>query len=456
MDEIRETAEERPEKKEATGKQETHQESAPTEPLEIVVEGAVPGGRCLARVDGKVILVAGALPGERVRARMTRDEKRWAEAEAIEILEPNPRRRTPPCPHADECGGCDLQHAEPGLQREMKRAIILDAFRRTGGMDVAELLEGPEDHGDEFGVRNRIRLTFDSAGRPGLRRRGSHDAVPIEDCPLMVAPFRETYLPWDRLLPPWRRATVRIDSGGRIIVLFESGEPPNEKDRRRLSKITKQMERPPKVVGLLADGVPLAGDRNLRFKVRGFELRADASSFFQVSVPGTDRLVDTVDSCLDGDHSGQLLDLYAGVGLFSVCLGQGWNRVIAGEADSRAARHLKHNLKKHPVRGESRAEPAHITLNTAPPADAETVIVDPPRVGLTKEVRQALIARAPARIISISCDPATAARDVKALTGAGWRLERLVALDLFPQTAHVETVAKLVREPADGGEPVVP
>ncbi len=414
--------------------------------LEVTVGDAVPGGRCLARAEGKVILVAGALPGESVRVRTTRDEKRWAEADVVEILEPNAKRRTPPCPHATECGGCDLQYATPGLQLEMKRQIVRDAFRRTGGMDVTELLEGPDDHGDEFGVRNRIRLTFDPTGRPGMRRRGSHETIPIDDCPLMVGPFRETFLPWARLLPPWRRATIRIDSGERIVVLFETGEPPVEKDRKRLTKITKAMERPKSIIGLLADGIPIGGDRNLRFKVRGRELRADASSFFQVSVPGTDRLVDVVDEMIGEDHRGQLLDLYAGVGLFSVCLGKGWERVVAGEADTRAARHLKRNLKHNSVRGQARAEAAHETLRTAEPLDEETVILDPPRAGLVKEVREALVARRPGLIISVSCDPATAARDVKHLVAAGWRLDRLVALDLFPQTSHVETVARLVRE----------
>jgi tRNA/tmRNA/rRNA uracil-C5-methylase (TrmA/RlmC/RlmD family) len=425
----------------------------PDEPLELTVGGAVPGGRCLARVEGKVVLVAGALPGERVRVRLTRDEKRWAEAEAVEILEPSAGRRRPPCAHADECGGCDLQHAEPALQREMKRQIVLDAFRRIGGLDVGDLLEGPDDHGDEMGVRNRIRLSFDPTGRVGLRRRGTHDVVPIDDCPLMRAPFREDFLPWARLLPPWRRATVRIDSRDRMVVLFETGDPPNEKDRRRYGKITRGMERPESIVGFLADGIPLGGERNLHFRVREADLRADATSFFQVSTPGTDRLVDTVEACLGGERRGTLLDLYAGVGLFSVCLGRGWSRVVAGEADARAARHLKRNLRRNGVRGEARAESALETLLAVPRIGPETVICDPPRAGLSKEVRRALVRRAPERIVSVSCDPSTAARDVKHLTDTGWRLNRLVAIDLFPQTAHVETVAELGRDDDAGPGP---
>jgi tRNA/tmRNA/rRNA uracil-C5-methylase (TrmA/RlmC/RlmD family) len=414
-------------------------------PIEVETEHAVPGGRCLARIEGKVVLVTGALPGETVRARITRDSKRWAEAEAVEIVRAHPGRRSPPCPHAAVCGGCDFQHAGRDVQLEMKRTIVLDALRRIGGRDGSELLRGPEAVGDEFGTRNRIRLSFDAAGRPGLLRRGSHEVVPVDDCLLMSPLFGKVFLPWARLLPPWRHVTLRIDSEERMVALLETGVPPSERDRRRLGKISKTMERPPEIVGLLADRIPLVGQRDLRFRVRGRALRADATSFFQVSVPGVETLVDTVESLLEDDREGALFDLYAGVGLFAACLGHGFERVVAGEADGRAIRHLKRNLRRNGVRAEVRKERTETTLRTLPRAPVETVIVDPPRAGLAPEVRHELIARAPRRILSVSCDPATAARDLKDLTGAGWRLTRLTAIDLFPATAHVETVALLVK-----------
>ena len=414
------------------------------ETVRIAVGDAVAGGRCLARHEGKVLLVAGALPGETVRVRVTRDQKRWAEAETVEVLEAHPRRRAAPCPHAAECGGCDFQHAERDLQLAMKRSIVIDAFRRIGHLEVEGLLEGPEATGPEFGWRNRIRLSFDPLGRPGLRRRGTHEVAPIDDCLLVQSEFRDEILPWIRMLPPWKRAAIRFDSQAECVVLFETGEPPVEKDRRRWGRITVAAERPQRVVGLLADRIPLAGRRDLRFRVRERELRADATSFFQADEAGTDELLHVVEECL-GDPKGQLLDLYAGVGLFAACFGREFDSVVASDADRRAARHLKGNLRRASVRAEVRAEPAEVTLRTAPPADPETVVLDPPRIGLSKEARLALIARRPARIVSVSCDPATGARDAAALVQAGWKLERLVAIDMFPVTAHVETVALLVR-----------
>jgi hypothetical protein len=273
----------------------------------------------------------------------------------------------------------------------------------------------------------------------------------------MEGAFGETVLPWMRLLPPWNKATVRLDSDGHAVLLFESGHPAVERDRKRFGALSKAMERPVMLQGLLADRIPLVGKRDLRFRVRDHELRADATSFFQVNTSVTERLVDAVEACL-GDARGQLLDLYAGVGLFALCLGRGFTRVIASESDARAARHLKRNLRRGGVRAEARAEPAEVTLRTAPREPPEVVIVDPPRVGLSAEVRRALITRAPERIVSVSCDPATGARDVGAMVQAGWRLERLVAFDLFPVTAHVETVALLTRaapppEPANRTPP---
>jgi hypothetical protein len=274
----------------------------------------------------------------------------------------------------------------------------------------------------------------------------------------MEKPFGATVLPWMRLLPPWRRAAVRLDSDGRAVLLFETGRPPVERDRKRFGALSKAMERPEAVRGLLADRIPLAGKRDLRFRVRGRELRADAASFFQGNAAVTERLVDTVEACL-GEPRGRLLDLYAGVGLFAVCLGGAFARVVASEASSRSARDLKRNLRRAGVRAETRAEPAEVTLRTVPQEGPETVVLDPPRTGLSPEARRALIARAPERIVSVSCDPATGARDAGAIVAAGWSLESLVALDMFPVTAHVETVALLTRsgppfqspEPAESG-----
>lgn len=417
----------------------------PGEQFEVTAGAVVAGGRCLSRREGKVVLIAGALPGERVRVVATRDEKRFAEADVVEVLEAHERRRTPPCGHAAECGGCDWQFAERDLQLTMKREIVLDAFRRIGGIEAEPLLEGPAATGEEFRTRHRIRLTTDPAGRPGLLRRASHDVVPIDECLQMEEAFEETLLPWLQLLPPWRRVTARLDDEGHAVILVESGTEAPAKDRKRLGKITKAMERPGAVIGILADSIPLTGERMLRYRVRDHVFRADATSFFQGSRPGTAELVDTVGEFLGEERGGALLDLYAGVGLFAVTFGGSYAQVTASEADGRAVKHLKHNLKRNGVRGEARAERAERTLLDTAKGERETVILDPPRIGLSKEARQALIAREPGRIVSVSCDPATGARDVGALVKAGWELKRLRAVDLFPTTSHVETVALLER-----------
>lgn len=413
--------------------------------LELTAGSAVAGGSCLARHEGKVVLIQGALPGEKVRARILKETKSLIEAQAIEILEAHPRRRTPPCRYASDCGGCDFQYAERDLQLEMKRSIVADAFRRIAHVDVGEMLEGPTATVPEFGARTRIRLSYDSMGRPGLLRRASHDVVAIEECLLMAPPFRESVLPWMRTLPPWQRASARMDGTGSAVVLFESSDAARGKEHRRLARMTKEMERPAAIRGVVADGIPLAGTRELVYEICGKKLAVDAGSFFQGSVAGAEELVRVVNDVIGAHRSGQLLDLYAGAGLFAVCCGEGFEHVVASDGDDSAVRHLRENLQRNGIEGEARAEQTQVTLRKAERFADETVILDPPRAGMEKVAREALVARGPARIISVSCDPATGARDVAHLIAAGWTLKRIAVLDLFPATAHVETVSLLER-----------
>ncbi len=413
--------------------------------LELETGPAVAGGRCLARADGKVILVAGALPGERVRARVTREERKWAEAETAEVVTASAERRDPPCPHAADCGGCDLQHASRGAQAAMKRDIVRDAFRRIGRLDVDALLEGPEELGDEFRSRNRIALSYAPTGAPGLKRRGSHEVVAIDGCLQVPAAFDEVLLPWLRLQPPVRRTSFRFSTDGSVLVLFETGDRPSPRDAKRLARILQASRRPDLIAGILVDGMPVLGRREMRYRVGEAELSADATSFFQGTAAGARALVRTAEEYLEGDRSGLFLDVYAGVGLFAATVGRGFDRVAAGESDGRAVRLLAQNLRDTGIEGEARAERAEYTLAAVPRAERETVLLDPPRIGMAKEVRRSLIVRAPRRILSVSCDPATGARDIAELVQAGWRLRRLRALDLFPTTGHVETVALLVR-----------
>jgi 23S rRNA (uracil1939-C5)-methyltransferase len=265
----------------------------------------------------------------------------------------------------------------------------------------------------------------------------------------MAPAFREAVLPWMRLLPPWTKGAARLDSEGNAVVLLESGDGPRGHDHRRLARATKEMERPPAIRGVAADGIPLAGTRELVYQVAGKTLTADAASFFQGSVEGATELVRVVNDMIGPKRGGQLLDLYAGVGLFAVCAGEGFEHVVASDADERAVRHLRENLRRNGIEGEARAEEAQVTLRKAERFAMETAILDPPRAGMEKPARLALVSRAPGRIVAVSCDAATGARDVAEMVAAGWTLKRIAALDLFPATAHVETVSLLEREARD-------
>jgi len=414
--------------------------------IEITTDRVVAGGRCLGRRDGKVLLVGRALPGERVRVAITREARGHDEAEVVEVVKAHPRRRLPPCPVAGACGGCDFQHAERELQLSMKRSIVVDAFRRIAGLAVDELLEGPLASAEEFGTRNRLTLSYGADGRPGLLRRGSHEVVAIDDCLLMPPVFGETVLPWLRGLEGWRRAGVRFDSGGDAAVLLESPDPLDSERRRRLATTVAALPRPRWIRAVLADGQLVAGDRELRFRVAGRELTADAAAFFQVNVVAAGELIAIAGRLLAEGSTGVLLDLYAGVGLFAVCLGGAFEQVLAVESDARAAKLLARNLRENDIRGRAVRDSAERVLAGPAFDDDETVILDPPRAGLSPQARRLLARRRPRRILSVSCDPATGARDAGEIVRAGYRLERLAAVDLFPVTAHVETAALLVRD----------
>ena len=180
--------------------------------LELTAENAVAGGRCLAGTRGRSCSWRERCPASACASGSPATRSDSLRARSSRCWKRTPARREAPCPHAAECGGCDFQHAERDLQLSMKRAIVADAFRRIAKIDVEErgLLEGPEAVGPEFGWRNRIRLSFDSAGRPGLLARGSHDVVPIDTCLLPRDAFGETFLPWMRMLPPWRKGDAAV------------------------------------------------------------------------------------------------------------------------------------------------------------------------------------------------------------------------------------------------------
>jgi 23S rRNA (uracil1939-C5)-methyltransferase len=364
----------------------------------------------------------------------------------VEVLAPGPGRQQAACPHYGTCGGCDLQHLDDASQAEARRSILLDCFRRLGGLDLEGRLDpGPAD-APTLGHRNRIRLTAHPTGHYGLKQRGSHEVVPLASCAVMAPLFNETILPFLRQLPPVDQIVARLDGhGGWLLSLF--GQPARLKALKRL--IAEGL--PDGLAGIMFNNLPAWGRDYLVVQVAGHSYRVGHQSFFQGNFAAAEDAVTTVRSWLTENRP--LADLYAGVGLFTLAAADLAPRVLAVEAAESGFHDLENNVRRDPV-ARDRTTVRRLTVEAAladaglrtefPWADA-AVILDPPRTGLGKPALSALTELRPARLLYLSCDPATLARDCAALVKSGFELRKARELTMFPQTAKLETLVLLAR-----------
>jgi 23S rRNA (uracil1939-C5)-methyltransferase len=429
-----------------------------------LVEIAKPvyGGAFLARVEGKALFVPLALPGERVRVRITENKSGYSTAELVSIVSASPDRIRPACQYFGTCGGCNYQHAPYETQLAFKQSILRETLERGGvtPRDQIGVLAG-----NPWAYRNRVRLAFDSEGRPGYRSRRSHSLIPIAACPI-AAPMLihaaqavgESLQRVPFNLRPTEVLLFCSPDETELLATFFAAEAAGV----RLEPLAKALsERLPalKSAELAADGRPghpartLArwGAGSIQYPAAGFEYRVDQGAFFQVNRWLVDGLVEAVTA---GQSGALAWDLFAGVGLFARRLTAGFERVVAVESAPAATDALAANLEgtsgtaacaatldflRTVVAGE---RPDLVIPNQVVP---DLVVVDPPRTGLGAEITALLGKLGAPRLVYVSCDPATLARDLKALIASGYAIESVTLADLFPQTFHLETVVHLRR-----------
>ena len=417
--------------------------------VDLVAEKPAAGGRMIARHEGEIVLVAGAIPGERVTARISRAEKRVAFADVVAVREPSPDRRGTGGDLA--CGGCVYAHISYPRQVELKAQIIEDAFLRIGRIPFSErvTVQAASEHGYRMRARFHVR-----DGRAGFYREGTHDLCD----PRQTGQLRE------ESVDAVGAFVAAMRDGGVPVVSVELSENiagslrAMHADTSASSDLERALAHAVHAAGFTgataraADGVTAAaGDPVVTDPLSAITdgrtsdgtLRRHPEAFFQSNRFLLGRLVGAV---MDAVPSGRILDLYAGVGLFSVALAAaGRGKVTAVEGDRVSGRDLERNAAPFSdVLRVSRSSVEHYVLQrrAAPP---DTLIVDPPRTGMSKEAGDATARIGAARIVYVSCDAPTMARDARRLLDAGYRLTSLQGFDLFPNTAHVESLGVFER-----------
>ncbi len=393
------------------------------------IEKWVHGGDGLARLEGRVALIPYVLPGETVRAAIESEKPGLIRARPVEIVTPAPERVEPGCRYFARCGGCQYQHAGYEFQLEQKRLILGEVMRRVGKIEPPEPIDVVA--GPPWEYRNRVQLHL--RGRDiGYLEGGSHRLCPIERCPIS-SPAINRALAALRPMLHQRRWPAFI----RSIQLFT-----NETEVQMNVGETAGGARPARsFFDWCAGAIGGAAQPVIDYAAAGETYRVGHRSFFQVNRFLIDRLVRIAIEDAAGDSA---LDLYAGVGLFTLPLARKFGPVAAVESASSAHRDLEWNAAR--ARLEVRAFRQHAgdylaALDRAP----AFLLADPPRAGLGPAVVDQLVRLKPARMAIVSCDPSTLARDLAPLVAAGYRLEKLTMVDLFPQTSHIESVARLQR-----------
>jgi len=407
--------------------------------FELTLDEMVHGGQTLGRHAGRAIFVPYAIPGERILARLTDDRGRYAFAAGATLLEPSPHRVEPRCPHFGPggCGGCHFQHIDYAAQPGYKRDVVIDQLTRIGGFSdpvVHPTLPSP----DAWAYRHHATFHVDAEGSLCFVGTDNQTLIPIEEChiirPELLDLFYELNLDG---IPELDRVRLQSGSDGDLMAILSTRD-----DEAPELEVTL----PVSINFLLSDNEPvnLIGASHVTYAVRGRRFRVTAGGFFQVNLPQAAALVDLVLARLDLRGGESVLDLYAGVGLFTAFIAERASLVTSVESYPPAVTDADENLADLDNIDLIEGSVEDVLPDLDGPFDA--AVLDPPRTGLDVRALDALVAHAPGRIVYVSCEPSTLARDAKRLVKHGYRLVDVQPVDMFPQTYHIECVALMSRD----------
>jgi 23S rRNA (uracil1939-C5)-methyltransferase len=392
------------------------------ESYEVAIEKLVYGGDGLAHVGSQAVFTPLAAVGDFARIRIVECERNYARGVIEELLDPSPLRRTPPCQYFGVCGGCQLQHLDYPAQLEAKASFVRESLRRIGAIEWDKEIRIRSS--EEFGYRSRaeIKVARDENGRAriGYFRAGSREVCEVESCPILTpAANRELQrLHAESSLVPNDATRVYLTAGDDEVIVT----PANGEDGRAAE----------------FDSMGTAHQR-----IAGINYGFGVRSFFQGNRLLVEELIEEAVGGVSGEFA---VDLYAGVGLFSLQLAKTFGQVCAVEGNKTAANHGVENARingLNNVRYEPISVEAWLKYKSAEAPRPDFALLDPPRAGAGVQIIERLAAMKPPMLTYVSCDPATLARDLRLLIDYGYRIDSITALDMFPQTFHVETAVRL-------------
>jgi 23S rRNA (uracil1939-C5)-methyltransferase len=442
-----------------------------SETVEVECRSLGCAGEGVCSADGLTLFVPGALPGERLLAEVEEVRPRFAKASLLSVIRPSPHRITPPCPIFDRCGGCQIQHLDYSGQLEAKRQRVIDALNRIGGLRDVEVLPC-RPAPTPFGYRNKIQMAIrkeHGVTQVGFYSRNSHELVAVEQCPIHCPPGEAVYR---AIRPTLLKSSVepyceQTGEGVLRFLLVRSSLSTQEtvvtlvttgRDPKGVEKLGKELMRQHPGVRGVAESInrsrgnailgnqfrTLVGEINLTETVCGKQFQLSPAAFFQVNPPQAEALYQRAIEWADLQKDQTLLDAYCGVGTLAIIAAGRVAKVIGVEVVESAIENAKENATLNGVTNALFfAGTTEKVVRQLPSFDS--VLLNPPRKGCHPEVISALIERNPRRIVYLSCDPATLARDLAILSKSGYCVEAVEPFDMFPQTMHVESVARICR-----------
>jgi len=384
--------------------------------IEIHLTGIAHLGEAIGKYNGKVVFVPYGIPGETVKARIIKDEGDYLRAEIIEVIEPSFFRENPPCSLFGLCGGCSFQHVSYSYQTKLKEIVVIEQLKRIGGF------ENPEDFTEltikaenPYNYRNRGDFSINREKILGFKMRGTHKFIHVDYCHIMHEKINK-------------------------ILSILQGKTPKRKTHNITIRYGVNTEK-----WLIQPEIDLTeidtGQKFYTEKLLGKEFLISAPSFFQVNTYQAEKLVQAVLKYIKSEDK-TIIDAYAGVGTFTVFLAEKAERVIAIEESRSAYKDAQINIKNYDNITYLCQKTEEVLSELK--LDTDAIVLDPPRVGCMKEVLQGIAEKNIKKVIYVSCEPSTLARDLKYLKGKGYHLIEIQPVDMFPQTYHIENVALLM------------